>query len=188
MFLGVPGTLRLMNETERISLGKRIAAARKRRGWSKERVAEVAGITTTTLRRMESGLRVQDAKLQVVVDLLELDVDSAGMADRYGEHEIAPELFVLPPEVEIGYNETVKFSAAVRRWAPHLSGEATRLMLDAASLFARTGEALLVEGGDGHADASAGGSAPTSQAAYDLAANETTPDQQEPGAAEGEAP
>lgn len=158
MFLSVTGTLLDMNDNERQTVAKRVTAARTAKGWSKERLAERAGITTTTLRRIEDGLRVQDAKLQMALDALGLGRDAESPDSRPEEHW-SPMLFALPPEIERGYNETVRFTSAVVRAAPELRPEATRLMVQAANLFARAGDIILMGGGDGDAD-DAGSSAP----------------------------
>ena len=52
---------------EKKLLGKRINAARKERGWTSERLAEVCNINATYLRQIESGAKTPS--LQVFVSL-----------------------------------------------------------------------------------------------------------------------
>lgn len=54
-------------------LGRRVKAARLRRGWSKERAAREADISAITWKRVEDGLGVQDAKRAAILDTLGLD-------------------------------------------------------------------------------------------------------------------
>lgn len=150
-------------------LGAQIAAARKAARLSKEAAARAAGVTTTTWRRAEAGLKVHDHKLAAIMTA----VGMPSFAHSPVEDSVEP--FTLPVSIEAGYTNTVDFTRAVAAEVPELSQKATRLMLDASALFAAAGEAVYKRsaGGDGNADAT-GGSAPTSegglyedQAAYD---------------------
>lgn len=175
-----------MNEAQRREIGNLVIDARTSRGWSKERLADEAGITTTTLRRIEEGLRVQDAKLRLVLDALKIMLlPGPSDAERWAEEQMSPAYFLLPPDLERGYQQAVAFTHAVTQHAPELAPRATRLMVDAARLFGDAADSILnqQEGGDGNADASAGGSAPSQVPAsgpakqpdeehYELAADE----------------
>lgn len=59
-------------DQQRHALGQRVEAARIAKGWSKERAAREAGVSSITLKRVEDGLSVQDAKLGAVLDALDL--------------------------------------------------------------------------------------------------------------------
>lgn len=158
-----------MNDSERQDLGQRVMKARTARGWSKEKLADKAEITTTTLRRIEGGLRVQDAKLQLALDALGLGRDME-TPDRWTEDQMHPMVYVLPPEIELGYLNVARFSQAVSEEVPELADRATRLALDAAGLFSDAGNAILnrEKGGDGNAEQQpeARGPAPTKPAMY----------------------
>lgn len=160
MFLGVAATISAMNDQDRAELAQRIVKARTEQNLSKEAAAKKAGVTTTTWRRAEAGLRLHDHKLAAVLEALGLSADGLpDSAEVWSNEQWADSVFVLPPAIETGYTDTVRFVKAVQDAAPPLTGRATRLMLDAASLLAAAGEYLLeVEGGDGDGD-----SAPTSR-------------------------
>ncbi len=153
-----------MNDKERAELSLRVERARTAVGLSKEAAARKAGVTTTTWRRVESGLRVHDHKLQAI--LAAVGLDAATLADSpeiWPNEQWADAVFVMPPEIERGYTDTARFAKAVQDHVPELGNRAMRLMLDAAQLFADAGNQLLREGGDGDADSTEpGGPAPTS--------------------------
>ena len=67
---------------EKKLLGKRINAARKERGWTSERLAEVCNINATYLRQIESGAKTPS--LQVFVSLCD--------ALRCNRHPASPAL------------------------------------------------------------------------------------------------
>lgn len=54
-------------------LAARVTAARTRLGWSKERAAREAGVSSITLKRVEDGLAVQDTKLAAILQALQLN-------------------------------------------------------------------------------------------------------------------
>lgn len=56
-----------MNDDERKTLGLEVASARTKRGWSKERAAREAGVSSITWKRVEDGQIVQDASLAVIL-------------------------------------------------------------------------------------------------------------------------
>lgn len=154
-------------------LGAEIAAARVAAGLSKEAAAKRAGVTTTTWRRAEAGERVQGHKLAAI--LTAVGIPAFPVEDSKGNPLPGADTpFMLPARIERGYTATVDFSKAVAEEVPELAQRATRLMLDAASLFADAGNLVFArtEGGDGNAEALAGGPASTSQDDYDLVAHD----------------
>ena len=83
---------------EKKLLGKRINAARKERGWTSERLAEVCNINATYLRQIESGAKTPS--LQVFVSLCDaLRVSPTylladNLADSTAkDHDALPELY-----------------------------------------------------------------------------------------------
>lgn len=152
-----------MNDKERADLALRIEQARTAQGFSKEAAAKAAGVTATTWRRAEGGLRVHDHKLAAMLDVVGLS-STGEITDTNETHPNAmwsDTVFVMPPEIEVGYTDVVRFTKAIQDAAPPLTLRATRLMLDAAGLFADAGEYLLMqEGGDGHDEDSGRGAAP----------------------------
>ena len=79
-----------MDAEQRKQLGRRIAAARKERGWSQAKLAEEAGQAENTISSMESGARnTQDAKLRAVLDVLNLTTRSEGIIQVEGLQEDA---------------------------------------------------------------------------------------------------
>lgn len=163
MFLGVPATLCLVNDKERMELAGRVEKARMDAGLSKEAAAKEAEVTATTWRRVENGLRVHDHKLAAILEVVGIDLAATSNSPEVRPNEVWSEsTFVLPPEIELGYQDVVRYSKALKDFAPPLSRDASRLMLDAARLFAEAGQWLLAhEGGDGNADSDKpGGSAP----------------------------
>lgn len=57
------------------SLAERVAAARTKKGWSKEEAARNAGISSITWKRIEDGLRVHDSKLAAALEALDMGPD-----------------------------------------------------------------------------------------------------------------
>ncbi len=154
-----------MNEEQ--EQGAKIAAARVAAGLSKEAAAKRAGVTTTTWRRAEAGQNVQGHKLASIltaVGIPAFDMSHLGLS----EEESEAVAFALPVRIERGYTSTVDFTRAVAEEVPELAQRATRLMLDASSLFADAGNAVFrrdsPQGGDGDADDTRG-SAPIVEAA-----------------------
>lgn len=165
MFLGVPVRLSGMNEQERAEWALKIARARTRAGLSKEAAAKKAGVTATTWRRAEAAERLHDAKFAAILNAVGLSMTAPG-ASLLPELPLEaltaqPSLFLLPEDLENGYNQTVAFTRAVSEHVPELARDATRLMLAASELFARAGS-MLVEGGDRNGD-----TAPTNQGGED---------------------
>lgn len=147
MFLSVPGTLSHMTEQERHQWAQRIVRARRGLGWSKEKAAQRAGVTTTTWRRAEAGEALQDAKFAQVIAAVGLSDTGEPRVDFMTAPQ--PALFLLPADLERGYNETVAFARSVSEHVPALARDATRLMLDASQLFAAAGTHLVNGGDDG---------------------------------------
>jgi DNA-binding XRE family transcriptional regulator len=56
-----------MNEDDRKRLGLEVASARTQKGWSKEKAAREAGVSSITWKRVEDGDVVQDASLAVIL-------------------------------------------------------------------------------------------------------------------------
>jgi ribosome-binding protein aMBF1 (putative translation factor) len=54
------------------ALAPKVQQARLARGWSKERAAREAQVSSITYKRVEDGLRVQDANLAKVLHALDL--------------------------------------------------------------------------------------------------------------------
>ena len=62
-----------LDAEQRKHLGRRVAVARKQRGWSQARLAEEAGVSENTVMTLESGTRAtQAAKVRAVMDVLGL--------------------------------------------------------------------------------------------------------------------
>lgn len=68
-----------MTDQDLQALAKAAEAARLAKGWSKERAAREADVSSITYKRVEDGQRVQDAKLAAITRALGLDsTDGAG--------------------------------------------------------------------------------------------------------------
>jgi transcriptional regulator with XRE-family HTH domain len=62
-----------MDAVQREGVGARIAALRKERGWSQEKLAEEAGVSPRTVFSVEKGERSpQPAKLRAILDALDV--------------------------------------------------------------------------------------------------------------------
>lgn len=70
MFLGVSGTVPLVNEDERKRLGKLIAAQRKTQYGTKSAAYKEASVNAATWDRAEAGESVREDRLQAIVRLL----------------------------------------------------------------------------------------------------------------------
>ena len=77
-----------MDIAQREQVGRRIAAARKERGWSQARLAEEAGVSENTVMTLESGSRAtQAAKLHAVMEVLNLTTRNEGVIQVEGLQE-----------------------------------------------------------------------------------------------------
>ena len=57
--------IRRMNAEQLERLARRVERARLGQGWSKEKAAREAGISSITWKRVEDGLGVQDVKREI---------------------------------------------------------------------------------------------------------------------------
>ena len=79
-----------MDAEQRKQLGRRIAAARNERNWSQAKLADEAGVSENTVMTLESGARnTQGAKLQAVMDVLNLTTRNEGIIQVEGLQEDA---------------------------------------------------------------------------------------------------
>ena len=75
MFLGVPGIVRPMElDDYRRDVAIKVEAKRRMLGWSKERAAREAEISSITWKRIEDGLPVQDVKMDAALRVLGINV------------------------------------------------------------------------------------------------------------------
>ena len=86
------GKIRDMNAEQLERLGRRVDHARLARGWSKEKAAREAGISSITWKRVEDGLGVQDVKRARVLEVLGLDDrgEPVGGSAQDGAYVTAP--------------------------------------------------------------------------------------------------
>lgn len=80
------------------ALAKAAEAARLAKGWSKERAAREADVSSITYKRVEDGLKVQDAKLAAIKAALGLDDPTPAVPVGAGvDPEVLAELQELSP-------------------------------------------------------------------------------------------
>lgn len=87
-----------IEDAEREKLGQDVAAMRVQRGWSKEEAARRAGVSSITWKRVEDGLRVQDAKLGRVVQALGYYLSEEGVIRQPVSLEKTPRPDDVKPE------------------------------------------------------------------------------------------
>lgn len=63
-----------MNADDRRRLGLEVASRRTQKGWSKEKAAREAGVSSITWKRVEDGEVVQDASLAVILGAVGLSM------------------------------------------------------------------------------------------------------------------
>jgi transcriptional regulator with XRE-family HTH domain len=77
------------------ALGRRITHARADRGWSQQRLAEVAGISPNTVSSIERGRSAQHAKIVAVCEALGLDATDSEPSGQSGGQSFAPDVQLI---------------------------------------------------------------------------------------------
>jgi transcriptional regulator with XRE-family HTH domain len=83
------GTLLLAVAMEPKEIGKRIAAARQRKGWTQLTFALAANVSPSTVGRWESGQLPPVRELMRIAELLEVEPEELVEADPTGEDQIS---------------------------------------------------------------------------------------------------
>lgn len=172
-------------------LGERIRDERIAQGLSMIAAAKGAGLARDTWRKIEEGGSVHDTKRHAAMKFLGITESNTewGRVGQLEDH--AAVLGAGEVNLNVMFSQAVRFAATVGILVPPVREEAERVSVALSDLFAhglelwdqkpldeRTdlfGEEeaveLILEGGDGHADADAGGSASTSRDDYELIAH-----------------
>lgn len=128
MFLGVPGIVRPMElDDYRQDVAIKVEAKRRMLGWSKERAAREAEISSITWKRIEDGLPVQDVKMDAALRVLGINVSDPAEERPVTppEHDAEEILFRLPPNLTARQREAARrlAEASVRAYLESLDDD-----------------------------------------------------------------
>ena len=177
-------------------LGERIKAERVAQGLSMKTAAAGAGLARDTWRKIEEGGSVHDTKRHAAMKYLGITESNAdwGRVGRLEDH--AADMLHGEVNLNVMFSQAVRFTATVGILVPQVREEAERVSVALSDLFQRGLELwdqkpfderddlfegagdevdLILpsdEGGDGNADARAGGPSSTNQDDYELIAHE----------------
>src|SRR3954463_2627816 len=84
-----------MGTTSEVSnnFAEMIRAARERRGWSQEALAEAAGVSQSTIDKIERGLTKRSRFLHAIANVLDLSLDEIDPNSRDSTHLFEAKLF-----------------------------------------------------------------------------------------------
>lgn len=172
-------------------LGERIKTERVAQGYSVKSAAEKSGLARDTWRKIEAGASVQDTKRHIAMQFLGIGESNTewGTIGRLEDHAADPTGFM---DLNLMFSQAVRFTATLGILVPEVREEAERVSVALSDLFARgyqlwdhgdpldkydTDKVDLIlpsdtKGGDGNADARAGGPSSTNQDDYELIAHD----------------